>query len=1268
MDFDDLDDVEDEISREESQSVIAARCAGEFEREVIGWSPSPGSWAQAFGLFYGLRFPCNERTLKWLGPGWLTKAFRAAGSLPVNGDVEVASIVCVRSLGARGVSERLLLEVEYRSVCDSVSTKGLHTKLLVKVPVDSSERLKQLAKQQKAGLDDFGPLPRLEPQDYFAEVNFYRLLESDAPFRTPRFYYGDISDKTSKWLLITEWVPLPGEADDSLHGELRKLFPGDQLPTLNCDEVKKGRQCFLVGAHGKCLAVGRDNGSVLCMSPCRDERAVWTLRQLMKDGCQYHLVSASGMHLACRDGTENSLYLTPDVSGKCVWTIRLAIGERHKCFFRAWHGQYLSSLNDLEQTCFMSFDSGEFEKWRRVPAKPENGADVTIEHLDLRGADYHLCLSLVLKIAAFAGRQKAAAFGDSEFLRSSFPGRNPPLDSCVLEPDETWHGLRGGDFIAKAASAQEFILRVGAKLFPEGTVTAPMMKGFRAMLVTTKANLRLIQWWLHHDKNYVALVPDRVDMDSAYRWHEVGRIQCSVPNDEFGDGSTGLGLRDWEAVTEGPLGLKLWRWLRFADAEVLADRREDILKAFIGAYSRNGGPVLDFEELRIHFMLAGALESVALLDSLPEIYRCWPKSRWNSICGLRDTRLLGQTLGQGSLWLCLKSVVNIALVLSTCDIVDLLRQATPVIFHAVVHQKSRQKLIVARSGADISMVSGATCRKNQGLVCHLDGGFPVVGTGRRQCFKNSDEEWVEIMDPAYGWVRASAIEGGMGHGYQAQRNFGAECSLLRRMYHTRRQYTGNSPVCLSAISSQKLFDTLTMYDEMFQILDKIGRGNCQVTHGGFLVDQTQRKWWPPGYEDWAHHSFLLFDDGSIADITADQFNSCLPQLWWPADLGRYCLNDAKADIADAARKRIGLQNWSYLTENDLSTPEGVRATCWWNHERGSFGLARHSPTSSIAPVRPQIGTGLQTEDRQDNPVFFRWGQPLTMPPVSRTVDVGRDRAPVRFRRLTSENELDVWFLEDLFCKEELSHLVQLCERRQGFARSLQTSMTGEQVQDGRRTSSSCAMLWPIMYGATLEEVLASNLPHETQEEIRAAQQISDVCSLAVGVERSCIEPLQFVKYAPGQFYRAHLDCHKEPDRISSRMGEQRTHTLLVFVSDVPPCDGGGYTHFPKLGLRILPRAGSAVLWKNVQANGLPDQESLHEGEATMKCEKIAMNCWIADRPFTKELVERGRERRGELVKIGLERRADAVSQNRPESFLLRKIRVWRAAGDASDDD
>ena len=125
-----------------------------------------------------------------------------------------------------------------------------------------------------------------------------------------------------------------------------------------------------------------------------------------------------------------------------------------------------------------------------------------------------------------------------------------------------------------------------------------------------------------------------------------------------------------------------------------------------------------------------------------------------------------------------------------------------------------------------------------------------------------------------------------------------------------------------------------------------------------------------------------------------------------------------------------------------------------------------------------------------------------------------------------------------------------------------------------------------------------------------------------------MEPLQLVRYLPGEFYKEHHD-HGGYYGVQT---EQRPWTLLVFLSSVPSnngFEGGGYTLFKELGERddggiaIVPRMGDAVLWRNVDEDtGEVLQKAVHEaippkdGGAVVK---YAMNVWITDKKIKENM-------------------------------------------------
>jgi prolyl 4-hydroxylase len=96
------------------------------------------------------------------------------------------------------------------------------------------------------------------------------------------------------------------------------------------------------------------------------------------------------------------------------------------------------------------------------------------------------------------------------------------------------------------------------------------------------------------------------------------------------------------------------------------------------------------------------------------------------------------------------------------------------------------------------------------------------------------------------------------------------------------------------------------------------------------------------------------------------------------------------------------------------------------------------------------------------------------------------------------------------------------------------------------------------------------------------------------------------RYEKGQQYTAHRD-YFEPDF----KGQNRIFTVLVYLSDLDAADGGR-TIFPDLDIRVSPKMGSAVFWRNCLDDGTLLPNSLHTGEALATDGKIkyAVNCWI----------------------------------------------------------
>uniref|UniRef100_A0A7S1S643 CHK kinase-like domain-containing protein n=1 Tax=Alexandrium catenella TaxID=2925 RepID=A0A7S1S643_ALECA len=175
---------------------VHMRCEREWGRPTVTWFPvgldtvTDNHEKIANGVMYGLPFPWSEETMASFGPEWLTTAFHACGSMPKRNSVTKV-IIDERRVTAGNNSGKFMFDVEYAH-----PDPALHTKLFAKVPFAMTPATKS---------DRFSSSVYKQPMDFF-EVNTYRLFENSFPMKTPRFYYGDISNESTNFIIIMERV------------------------------------------------------------------------------------------------------------------------------------------------------------------------------------------------------------------------------------------------------------------------------------------------------------------------------------------------------------------------------------------------------------------------------------------------------------------------------------------------------------------------------------------------------------------------------------------------------------------------------------------------------------------------------------------------------------------------------------------------------------------------------------------------------------------------------------------------------------------------------------------------------------------------------------------------------------------------------------------------------------------------------------------------------------------------------------------------------
>ena len=102
------------------------------------------------------------------------------------------------------------------------------------------------------------------------------------------------------------------------------------------------------------------------------------------------------------------------------------------------------------------------------------------------------------------------------------------------------------------------------------------------------------------------------------------------------------------------------------------------------------------------------------------------------------------------------------------------------------------------------------------------------------------------------------------------------------------------------------------------------------------------------------------------------------------------------------------------------------------------------------------------------------------------------------------------------------------------------------------------------------------------------------------------EQFQVLRYEPGQYYRTHHDFGASQRKLACG---PRILTFFLYLSDV---EEGGETNFPRMGLKVPPAKGKALLWPSVLDEDLTRQETktFHEALPVVKGLKIAANAWI----------------------------------------------------------
>lgn len=130
-------------------------------------------------------------------------------------------------------------------------------------------------------------------------------------------------------------------------------------------------------------------------------------------------------------------------------------------------------------------------------------------------------------------------------------------------------------------------------------------------------------------------------------------------------------------------------------------------------------------------------------------------------------------------------------------------------------------------------------------------------------------------------------------------------------------------------------------------------------------------------------------------------------------------------------------------------------------------------------------------------------------------------------------------------------------------------------------------------------------------------------SFLLGLTPAHAEPVQVLRYLPGEQYKPHYDYFDPAgaayaDAMSAGGRGQRVATAFVYLTTLPDGAGGTTTfHRSHPPVSVPPKLGRGALWRNVLDCGAPDENSLHSGDRVNGgpgTEKWAVNIFFRERP------------------------------------------------------
>lgn len=203
-----------------------------------------------------------------------------------------------------------------------------------------------------------------------------------------------------------------------------------------------------------------------------------------------------------------------------------------------------------------------------------------------------------------------------------------------------------------------------------------------------------------------------------------------------------------------------------------------------------------------------------------------------------------------------------------------------------------------------------------------------------------------------------------------------------------------------------------------------------------------------------------------------------------------------------------------------------------------------------------------------------------------------------FKQLILHDEPQIVLIKNFLTDEECNHIIKIGEPH---IKQSEVCGNGGSRPDKNRTSMTAHIGKKFLSKDNKDKILMNVLKK---------------ASNYGGLPEENIEPIQLVRYTPGQYFKPHydfLDRNMSMYRENIERNGQRELTFFVYLNDVPD-KLGGKTFFPKINKEFKGDKGDAVFWKNV-VNGKDDKRTLHSGTELKEGIKYGLNIWVREKKY-----------------------------------------------------